>query len=68
MPTRTLTACLTCLLVIKSAAVAQETDEINLSRYQIVEEGERIKLLSEVNRLEDDYRELVGTSPKNFVT
>ncbi len=59
MPTRTLIACLTCLLVIESAAQAQERDEVDLSRYQVVEEGERIRLLSEVNRLEDNYKELI---------
>lgn len=65
MTTTTLIACLIFQLVIANGVRAQEADELDLSRYQIVEEGERIRSFSEVNKLEDDYKELVAAGDCN---
>lgn len=49
------------ILCSVSAGTAQETSSTDLSRYELLEEGETTKTLSELQELEDSYKKLVAS-------
>ena len=57
--------CLICLIIAGDSVISQETSDIDLSRYQIVDEDLTIKKLSEIQNMETNYNKLIATGDCN---